>query len=528
MVQPRRHKRSLDRMVMPEGLTETFLEKIKELRPAVKTDHLKTEITSKFVSSDTAPPQLRMDRAIDKWLTTEQQNEQTNIRLLETHEEFNILPRVTYVRFVEFCRDLIVQIIGETPPLDAIIGSFSGGASTSRKRTHGHPSLKYLGKAHATSRCMDLFEDCIKEEIPIWLGEGVDLISIEVVPGNVMFTVPKKTDIDRVSCKEPDLNMFVQKGIGNFLRRRLLSRAGISLNDQSKNRKLARIGSIDGSLATLDLSSASDSVTTALVAEMLPVCWYTLLDSVRSPVTLVRGEEHVNEMFSSMGNGYTFELESLLFYVITRATVYFEGIKGIVSIYGDDIICPTPVVRELTWTLKYFGFTVNLEKSFYEGPFRESCGGHYWDGIDITPFYLKRPIKTLPDLMHMANQLRHWARIPGTDVLDPEVEEIWYWLKSLVPKSLWGGVDTSFKYQLVSDDKPKYRLHEETESRETGIGGYLHWLNTTWDRNGPILEGVETSERSIGIKQFRYKKVANKRPWLGLDGLWISEINARP
>lgn len=526
MVHSRRPRRSKDRLVMPEGLTETLIERLLNLRGSVKTDHLKKELLTKYVSSDTDPAELRRGRAVTKWLAAEQQNERTNVRLLETCEEFRILPHVTYATFMAFCRDLIVKIIGETPSIDVLIGTFSGGASTSRKRTQSHPARKYLGKAHATPRCAELFNDVVVPEIPAWVGEGKEYLIIELVPGNVLFTVPKKTDIDRVACKEPDINMFVQKGIGNYFRK-CLKREGINLNDQSINRSLARTGSIGNALATLDLSSASDSVTTVLVAEMLPVCWHTLLDSVRSPVTIMdNGEEHVNEMFSSMGNGFTFELESLLFYVITRATTYFEGIKGIVSIYGDDIICPTPVVRELTWVLKYLGFTVNLEKSFYEGPFRESCGGHYWDGYDITPFYLKGPIKTLPDLIHAANQLRQWAEIPVLSVLDPEVEDIWCWLKSLVPKVLWGGVDCSFKYQLVSHDEPRMRLHEETKTKKTGTGGYLHWLNTTWDRE-QVDEGVSTSSATEGIKRFRYRP-ALKSVTRTLTHYWLHEINVAP
>jgi len=185
--------------------------------------------------------------------------------------------------------------------------------------------------------------------------------------------------------------MFIQKGIGNYFRKCLRTH-NINLNDQSINRSLAREGSITGKLATLDLSSASDSVSMGLVALLLPECWCTLLDSVRSPVTIIDGDEHLNHMYSSMGNGFTFELESLLFFAITKACCYFRGSRGVVSVYGDDIICPTDVVPELTYALSFFGFSVNSEKSYDSGPFRESCGGHYYDGFDITPFYIRKPI----------------------------------------------------------------------------------------------------------------------------------------
>ncbi len=513
---------------VPTELTEELVSRIMGLRSTVKADYLKSSFMSKYVSPDTDPPELRRSRAIEKWLACEVKNEQTNERLQLTHEEFNILPRVPYGVFMNFCRGLVEEIMGVTPPIEALIGSFSGGASTSRKRTESHPASKYVGKAHVTARCMEWF-DLLKDELPLWLADNTDL-QPEVVVGNVMFTVPKKTDIDRVACKEPDLNMFIQKGIGFHLRRNL-RRIGINLNDQSINRSLAHRGSVDKSLATLDLSSASDSVTTELVFQMLPVTWYNLLDSVRSHVTVIDGDAHRNEMFSSMGNGFTFELESLLFYVLTRAVCYFRGFRGIVSVYGDDIICPADASLDLMWVLSYFGFEVNTEKSFWEGDFRESCGGHYYNGFDITPFYVRKPIDSLIDLIHVANSLRKWAELTvGTvtcpwTVLDPEVEDIWLWLKSFVPSILWGGANLSFKYQLVSQDTPHSRLVEESTKRGAGTGAYLHWHNAAWNRNH-VDEGIETSTLSVPTGVTRIRRARDKVT--RLHSLFFHEIVKTP
>jgi len=358
------------------------------------------------------------------------------------------------------------------------------------------------------------------DEMPGWIGAS----DLELVPvrGNVFFTVPKNADIDRCACKEPDINMFVQKGIGSFFRKSLRHH-GIDLNDQSINRHLAHEGSVSQELVTLDLSSASDSVTTELVFQFLPITWYTLLDAVRSQVTIIDGTEHRNHMFSSMGNGFTFELESLLFYVLSRATAFFTGARGKISVYGDDIICPTGMAASLVTVLSYFGFSVNSEKSCLDGQFRESCGGHYFNGLDITPFYIRAPIASLPDLIHVANQLREWAFVEGLSILDPEVEPIWLWLKSHIPDGLWGGGDTAFKYQLVSHDQPRFRLIEEKLSSSTEIGGFYHWLNATWDRttssyltrfdDGSIhilnVDGVSTSRKSVGKGRFRLRPVRN-------------------
>lgn len=488
------------RIHLPQDLHLLLLEKLKGLSQSVKTEYLISECLSKFVSSETEPADVRRNAALRIWLAAERDNEATTDRLLTTPGEYQILPRVTYDRFVRWVQAEIARIIGDTPSVDALIGSFSGGASTSRARTESHPAGKYVGKAHVTPRAWELFEDLVIPEVPTWYwSEWPDLI-IEERPGNVLFTVPKKTDRDRVACKEPDLNMFMQKGLGDAIRV-ALKRTGINLNDQSINRSLALRASQDGSMATLDLSSASDSVTTELVRLLLPVSWFTLLDSVRSPVTIIDGEEHSNWMFSSMGNGFTFELESLIFLALTRAVSYFRGVRGTVSVYGDDIICPTETAHYVSWVLSYFGFQVNTEKSFFDGPFRESCGGHYWNGVDITPFYIREPITDLEGLILLANNLRRWcAEYVGGElfspILDPEAEPIWLWLKSLIPEYLWGGGDLSFKGQLVSRDTPSKRLIPEEKRTDAGPGGYHHWLNATWARTKPG-DGITTSRRTI-------------------------------
>jgi hypothetical protein len=208
-----------------------------------------------------------------------------------------------------------------------------------------------------------------------------------------------------------------------------------------------------------------------------------------------------------MGNGFTFELESLLFYALARATAFFSGIPGVISVYGDDIICPVQLCERLVWVLQWFGFSVNSEKSFTDGPFRESCGGHYWNGLDITPFFIRSPIESLVDVIDTANKLRQWSSVQGLSILDPEVEPIWQDLKQLVPPCLWGGVDTSFKYRLVSRDTGSHRLSEKRRRVPAGTGGYFHWLNATWDRTFEG-DGIETSSFMVTRpSDLSYKKV---------------------
>lgn len=439
-------------------------------------------------------------------------------------EEYNILPRVTYGSFVSFAQGIIVDILGEIPPEGVTHGLFSGGASTSRGRTISQPAGKYLGQADVTPQAFDYIQELLSE-CDLW-SELRNGDNINVVEGNVLFTVLKNTEIDRCACKEPDFNMYMQKGVGDYIRSKL-RRVGIDLNDQSRNRYLAKVGSQTNSLATLDLSSASDSICRELVFQLLPIHWFVLLDSIRSHKTYIDGDIHVNEMFSSMGNGFTFELESLLFYAIARTAAYFGGHPGIISVYGDDIIVPSPVFNDLVWCLSVFGFEVNTKKSFADGPFRESCGGHYHDGIDITPFYVKAPIQRFTDLIRICNQIRRWATTDGLDILDPRVYHIWNKLRAYVPVRFWGGHDVNYTGRLVSSHRPDrpVSLVSVTTNKENGAGGYLHWLDLRKSCSSGAIGETSITSLSSGIYREKKIKIHGEAPVTShfLEEVWSSE-----
>jgi len=219
------------------------------------------------------------------------------------------------------------------------------------------------------------------------------LADFPITRGNRWSSVPKTALTDRAIGIEPTLNLAVQLGVGKALRMRL-NRWGLLLdNSQDLHRNLARLGSINGSLATIDLSSASDTVCTALVRAIIPDVWLELLESSRSPTTKLPDGRIVHlEKFSSMGNGYTFELETLIFASICHYVADVAKVKltpGNFSVYGDDIIVPSVLADAVQRLLTLCGFTVNSKKSFSDGLFRESCGGDYFDGVAVRPFYSK-------------------------------------------------------------------------------------------------------------------------------------------
>ncbi len=469
--------------------------------------------------------------AIQKWKAVERRNLITNDRIRGLSRQYNILPRVTFDRFLQVAQHQISEILG--PLSDELaFGDFSGGASTSRRRTSSHPTMKYNEQA-------DVTEDTLRY-VPAITGashvyrEHRFLSDLTVVPGAVLFTVPKSTTIDRCACKEPDVNMYLQKAVGSHIRSRL-KRFGIDLNDQSINRELAQLGSARGDLATLDLSSASDTICRQAVRALLPCDWFEYLDDIRSQFVSVDGTFVRTEMFSSMGNGFTFELESLIFYVLMRATAYLRGHRGTISVYGDDLIIPSGMYDDATWILQEFGFSCNMEKSFADGPFRESCGGHFFLGHDISPFYLKKEPTHLTDLIRVLNQLRKWAsRDDGLQYVHENLFLLWEELAQFVPREFWGGVDCDVDTQLVSSGPPRQKLvRVETEKPLPESGCYMQWSTLTRNRSSPPVLGTAafTTLTSTGhvssdmpdtkfCRARRAKPSAfTSRPWLFIEEL---------
>lgn len=210
---------------------------------------------------------------------------------------------------------------------------------------------------------------------------------------NRFTSVPKNTFKRRPICIEPGLNSFFQLGVGKLIRSKL-KRSGVDLDlGQTHNRELASVCHIiDG--ATIDLKGASDSVSRGIVEmlfntpTLLP--WLHLLNVGRTPNTEIEvdGVKQIVPLqkFSSMGNGYTFELESLIFWALVRTCVPV-GELSYTAVYGDDIIVPRVYADDLISLLKVYGFTTNVEKTFISGLFFESCGFDYFNGYYCRPVF---------------------------------------------------------------------------------------------------------------------------------------------
>ena len=342
--------------------------------------------------------------AMEKFLKTETRCHQVNFMFthpsLIPHDAMVLLSRARReVKRIlgKFCLDDIVPFLSHGP-----------GATFGTRKDRGHPWYKFGDlKPTVTGECLALHNHFIKY-CELWgnIHNENGIIPL-IVSGSKVTTVPKDARSDRIIAIEPLLNMFYQKGIGGLMRSRL-KRSGCDLNDQSANQCFAKIGSIDNSLATIDLSSASDSVSRGLVEFLLPPDWLQFLNATRSNYTTAFGERIFLQKYSSMGNGFTFELESLIFLALCRA-VNRNSTENVISIYGDDIIVHRSMASKVISLLQTCGFTTNVEKTFTDGPFRESCGKHYFLGHDVTPLYVKADIHTQDRYLWYLNSIRRFA-----------------------------------------------------------------------------------------------------------------------
>lgn len=220
------------------------------------------------------------------------------------------------------------------------------------------------------------------------------------------------------------------------------------LSDQSNNLNLARQGSIDNSLVTIDLSAASDSLSRELCRAVLPAPVYNDILSAVSHSERPRrdrwGQEKLHydpsfgwcpstrryNMICTMGNRITFPLECEIFSAILRlagALCHVALGSYNSAVYGDDIIAPREIAPTLIDLLEAFGFVVNKEKSFYGDEFfRESCGGEFLHGESVTSQYWPRKPLSKENALPSLISLQHdWCKFPYTDdVLRREIRAL--------------------------------------------------------------------------------------------------------
>jgi hypothetical protein len=342
--------------------------------------------------------------ALNGFLNAEASCRETNDRLLRGNPDYDGLLWAASRK--------IANVLGVFDPGELVnLSGWGPGVTLSLRSGNNTLFEKFRHDGEVTPNFYRLSKLLCDVSSPYWS------VRPRVYEGNRVITVPKNAKTDRVIAVEPSLNLFFQKGVGAMIRKRL-KRWGIDLNTQVRNQELSRSGSFSGSLATVDFSSASDTISYRLVMDLLPWNWFEVLDVLRSPRGMLDDELLEYEKFSSMGNGFTFELESLIFWALARAVAEEQNCDASeISVFGDDVIIPTVLYERYSQLCSYAGFTVNKTKSFSTSYFRESCGGYFWNGVSIKPVRLIESLASKEASYSYHNRLKEYDSNEAFDKL---------------------------------------------------------------------------------------------------------------
>jgi len=405
-----------------------------------------------------------------------------------------------------------------------LAGRVGPGSSLGAKHGDFYTKL-FASRLTTTSRLLYQSYRQSLQHLPVWdTAENyrvAQLGDIEIVEHSNLLFVPKRNDISRTICVEPSLNMFYQLGLAKILEQRLRMVYNINLSKQPDfNRDLARLGSVDGSFSTIDLSSASDSLSVGVLRQILPGGFFAWLNCLRTPSTkLPDGRVVPLRMISTMGNGFTFPVETIIFTAVVEAAYRISDVPlirnsgdtpGNFAVFGDDLIVDKRVTSSLLRLLSLLGFTVNPLKTFVEGPFRESCGCDWFSGHNVRGVYIKT-LRTPQDRYVAINSLNDWSAQTG--ILLPRA--IQYLLSTVrrVEVSPIYGLEAGIHIPFSMVNKPSYnrngsfrtkRWVARTVSVEVADGFFSHrWSRQLFNPSGlsvAFLAGYIRSSR-IPLRQ---------------------------
>lgn len=319
-----------------------------------------------------------------------------------------------------------------------------------------------------------------------WYGSGS--LDTETVPTDVelpsrLVAVPKTRKGPRLICCEPDSHQWMQQSIWRWLRGRIPSTVlgrSISFENQDASRERARLASQSGLDATLDLSAASDRLSTRLVEYVFQGS--ELLDGFHASRTRAMRQSLSSQFpkltklrkFATMGSALTFPVETIVFTILSVfALRLYEGREydfknweadfDRVRVFGDDIIVPKHVYGITKFVLHECGLKVNTRKSFGGTSFRESCGMDAFRGVDVTPARYRQPYNGDPS---------------STAAL---IE----YSNNLYKKGLWNASDRAL--DLLPLQQRKLLAVSGPDEGGLGLysytGTYLHHLRKRWDKD---------------------------------------------
>lgn len=299
-------------------------------------------------------------------------------------------------------------VVGSFPPIEPLLYSYSLDLEG-----------KGIGFRHGRGAVAEGLKNWEKSQFPSWPHKLQDYFPYEYcgktignpserpqnheVPSRLL-CVPKTAKGPRIIAAEPVAHMWCQQLILHWMERQFsLKFKGyfIDLSSQWKSGEMVYEASRDRSLATVDLSDASDRLSCWTVERMfrsnnslLRVLHAARTRYLRENITTDQGSFIKLKKFASQGTATTFPVQSLVFLIISIAScighkeVTWDRIwklRNQVRVYGDDIIIPSHGYARLIRYMSLLGLKVNVAKSYVHGQFRESCGTDGFQGYDVTP-----------------------------------------------------------------------------------------------------------------------------------------------
>lgn len=425
----------------------------KRIKPCDYNDHIAFALDYQAVSllakSSTVKTSFnREENARKKYMQSEALCAETNSRIL-AFERGEVSPLSEEARrVVRAIPNTVSQILGDLsgPVLDEVERSmgFGPGSTVSIKRvvTTGRKYDNAIIDTTPNLLSYGLF--CLP---PMWRQR---VTGFELVTESSLTFVPKNAKTFRAIEIQTSMNIYVQKGIAAPVRRRL-RKFGVDLDDQSWNRTLACTASQLGTHWTIDLESASDTIAHLVVRYFLKTSqpWLALFEWAR--MDRVKGKDGTFslEKFSAMGNGYTFELESLIFLAVVLACRKVRNDLSDYAVYGDDIIVSNSSADLVVSVLKFFGFNMNALKTYGNTYFRESCGADYFYGHAVEPIRFTHEGKNRDDFHEICYNYGNSiilaaSRLTGGKQRCNRFYRAWFTCLQAVPKRLRFRVSTDF------------------------------------------------------------------------------------
>lgn len=317
---------------------------------------------------------------------------------------------------IRMARGLVRQVLGNYDLEEHIkLCRFSTKATVGNGRNSSYIDEKLSQPLSGSQAHIEWFYKHILTEDPILYGIyadrygdyvngcGQDVLCSAVfsdVCRNLRTTnVPKAWDKLRPITPDTTIGSYYSSGLGRVLQDRLkdirLSEKGLRGTQskyrldirklQEKHKRYAKDASVDLRYVTADLSEASNSFGADLINMLVPRKWYNVLKFGRVTHTMVGDKLVLQTSFMAMGIGFTFTLQTLLFWALLKAIQILTETHGRISVYGDDLIYPKGMHKVVEKLFPEMRLLLNADKTFCEHAFRESCGGDFYRGVDVRP-----------------------------------------------------------------------------------------------------------------------------------------------